>query len=79
MSLTAHITGIGVAHADGSFEVSYEVRDDADHVVAAHSQGFPAGTERDTVVEAISNYVRDVVPLLMEPPAVALGDMLTIE
>jgi hypothetical protein len=79
MGLTAHITGIGVAHADGSFEVSYEVRDDADHVIAAHSQGFPAGTERDTVKEAISNYVRDVVPLLMEPPAVALGDVFTIE
>jgi hypothetical protein len=79
VALTAHITALSVDHADGSFTINYDVLNEDGSIVAAHQQGFPSGTERDTVKEAISNYVRDVVPLLMEPPAVALGDVFTIE
>jgi hypothetical protein len=79
MSLTAHITGLGVDHADGSFTINYDVLNEDGSIVAAHQQGFPSGTDRATVDEAVSNYMRDVVPVLMSGPPIAIGDQIAAE
>jgi hypothetical protein len=76
VALTAEVTGLSVDHADGSFAITYEVRDADGNLLAEHSQGFPGSTERATVEEAVENYVRDIVPHLLTQPPVALGDTI---
>jgi hypothetical protein len=76
--MIAQITSVANA-ADGSFTVTYEfARTGVEGAVAAHTQGFPAGTDRATVEEAIRNFGRDVLPNILTPAPVAVGDTVDL-